>query len=178
MRPRVLFALSVPSFVAAVFLIFPASAFAQQVGIKAGVTFASLTPEEDEDPDLSRRRGLVAGGWFRMPPTSSLLVPSRRSVLRKGREIRERSIRRGQRGDRSTSAFVTSRSRCWRASTRQPRARRRASSSLAAPRRRSGYRLAPRLRSRENKKPEISATTSNRSISGWPADLASSSGAC
>ena len=70
MRLRVLFAVSVPSFVAAVFLILPTSAFAQQAGVTAGVNFASLTPEEDEDPDISRRRGLVAGGWFRTPPTS------------------------------------------------------------------------------------------------------------
>jgi len=43
-------------FAAAVFVIVPASALAQQVGIKAGANFASLTPEENEDPDTSRRR--------------------------------------------------------------------------------------------------------------------------
>lgn len=57
-------------FAIAVVLIVPASASAQQVGLKAGVNFASLTPEEDEDPDTSRRRGLVAGAWFRTPSTS------------------------------------------------------------------------------------------------------------
>lgn len=51
--------------VAAALLILPASAPAQEVGVKAGVNFASLTPEEDEEPDISRRRGLVAGGWVR-----------------------------------------------------------------------------------------------------------------
>jgi hypothetical protein len=58
----------VVSAIAALVLIFPASAFAQEVGIKAGVNFASLTPEEDEDPDTSRRVGLVAGGWIRIAP--------------------------------------------------------------------------------------------------------------
>ena len=57
-------------FAAAVFLIVPASALAQQVGIKGGANFASLTPEEDEDPDTSRRPGLVAGVWFRTAPTT------------------------------------------------------------------------------------------------------------
>jgi len=66
MRPRVLSAV----FAAAVFVIVPASALAQQVGIKAGANFASLTPEEDEDPDTSRRPGLVAGVWFRTAPTT------------------------------------------------------------------------------------------------------------
>lgn len=55
---------------AAVFLILPTSAFAQQVGVKAGVNSASLTPEEDESPDTSRRPGLVAGVWFRTASTT------------------------------------------------------------------------------------------------------------
>ncbi len=46
--------------VATVFLILPPSALAQQVGVKAGANFASLTPEEDEDPDTSRRLGSSA----------------------------------------------------------------------------------------------------------------------
>lgn len=50
------------------FLALPASAFAQQVGVKAGLNFASLTPEEDEDPDISRRRGLIGGVWVRLAP--------------------------------------------------------------------------------------------------------------
>ena len=50
---------------ATVFLTLPAPAFAQQFGVKAGINFASLTPEEDEDPDDSRRLGPVGGAWFR-----------------------------------------------------------------------------------------------------------------
>lgn len=55
---------------AAIFVILPASALAQQVGVKAGANFASLTPEEDEDPDRSRRIGPVAGLWVRMASAS------------------------------------------------------------------------------------------------------------
>ena len=54
--------------VAAFGLMLPAFASAQQIGVKGGVNFASLTPEEDEDPDLSRRIGAVAGVWFRTIP--------------------------------------------------------------------------------------------------------------
>lgn len=57
-------------FAAVVFLILPASAFAQQIGVTAGVNFASLTPEEDESPDTSRRPGFVGGIWFRTPSTA------------------------------------------------------------------------------------------------------------
>jgi hypothetical protein len=53
---------------ALVLLVLPASAFAQQLGVRAGVNFASLTPEEDEDPETSRRPGLLAGVWIRTPP--------------------------------------------------------------------------------------------------------------
>lgn len=56
--------------VVTVLLVLPSSAFAQQLGIKAGVNFASLTPEEDESPETSRRPGLVAGVWFRTPSTT------------------------------------------------------------------------------------------------------------
>jgi hypothetical protein len=55
--------------IATVFLILPPSALAQQVGVKAGANFASLTPEEDEDPDTSRRLGPVGGGWVRIAPS-------------------------------------------------------------------------------------------------------------
>jgi len=55
---------------ATVLLILPHSALAQQVGVKAGVNFASLTPEEDEDPDTSRRRGPVGGVWIGIAPTA------------------------------------------------------------------------------------------------------------
>jgi len=56
--------------VAAAILIVPQSALAQQVGVKAGVNFASLTPEEDEDPDTSRHVGPVGGVWVRIAPSS------------------------------------------------------------------------------------------------------------
>ena len=55
---------------AIIFLILPASALAQQIGVKAGANFASLTPEEDEDPDRSLRIGPVAGLWVRMGSAS------------------------------------------------------------------------------------------------------------
>jgi hypothetical protein len=51
----------------AVWLALPASSSAQQFGIKGGINFASLTPEEDEDPETSRRLGPVGGGWFATP---------------------------------------------------------------------------------------------------------------
>ena len=51
--------------VVAVFLVLPASAAAQQIGVKAGVNFAYLTPEEDEDPDDSWRPGPIGGVWIR-----------------------------------------------------------------------------------------------------------------
>jgi hypothetical protein len=56
--------------VATIFLILPSSALAQQVGVKAGANFASLTPEEDEDPDTSRRLGAVGGLWVRTPSSA------------------------------------------------------------------------------------------------------------
>ena len=54
--------------IGAVFLILPPPAPAQEVGVKVGANFASLTPEEDEDPDLSRRVGPVGGVWVRIAP--------------------------------------------------------------------------------------------------------------
>jgi hypothetical protein len=51
-------------------MILPASAFAQQVGVKAGINSASLTPEEDEDPDISRRLGPIGGVWVGTALTS------------------------------------------------------------------------------------------------------------
>ena len=55
-------------FAAAVFLILPASTLAQQVGVKAGINFASLPPEEDENPDIPPRLGPVGGVWVRTAP--------------------------------------------------------------------------------------------------------------
>ena len=54
--------------VAALFLMLPASARAQEVGIKAGANFASLTPAEDENPETSRLLGAVGGVWVRIAP--------------------------------------------------------------------------------------------------------------
>ena len=55
---------------AAACLILPASALAQQVGIKAGINFATISPSEDENPDTSRRPGPVGGAWVRLAPAS------------------------------------------------------------------------------------------------------------
>ena len=52
-------------YAAIVLLIVPTLAHAQEAGVKAGINSASLTPEEDEDPDMSRRIGFVGGGWIR-----------------------------------------------------------------------------------------------------------------
>ena len=54
-------------FAAALLLSVSAPAFAQQVGVKGGVNFASLPPEEDETPDIPPRLGFVGGVWFRTP---------------------------------------------------------------------------------------------------------------
>jgi len=62
-RPRLVHAA-----IAAVFLVLPSSAPAQEIGVKVGANFASLTPEEDEDPDISRRVGPVTGVWVRIAP--------------------------------------------------------------------------------------------------------------
>jgi hypothetical protein len=59
-------------FAAAAILILPTSALAQQVGVKAGINFASLPPEEDEHPDIPPRLGPVAGVWVRTPPAGRL----------------------------------------------------------------------------------------------------------
>jgi hypothetical protein len=55
---------------AAMVLILPRPAAAQEAGVKLGANFASLTPEEDEDPDTSRRLGPVAGAWVRIAPAN------------------------------------------------------------------------------------------------------------
>lgn len=56
---------------AGVILVLPALAYAQEVGVKGGINFASMTPEEeDEAPLISRRNGLVAGIWVRTPVRS------------------------------------------------------------------------------------------------------------
>ena len=51
----------------AVLITVPASTFGQEVGVKAGINSASLTPLEDQEPDVTRRLGPVAGIWVRTP---------------------------------------------------------------------------------------------------------------
>jgi Outer membrane protein beta-barrel domain len=53
-----------------VLLMLPVSAFAQEIGVKAGVNFASLPPEEDESPDIPPRLGPVGGVWVRTTPAN------------------------------------------------------------------------------------------------------------
>ena len=57
-------------FAAALLFGVSAPAFAQQLGVKAGINFASLPPEEDESPDIPPRLGFVGGVWFRTPSTA------------------------------------------------------------------------------------------------------------
>lgn len=49
------------------FFVVPVSALAQEVGVKAGINFASMTPLEDQDPDTTPRLAPVGGIWIRMP---------------------------------------------------------------------------------------------------------------
>ena len=65
----------------AVFVILPVSAFAQEIGVKAGANFASFPPEEDEPPDIPPRLGTVGGIWVRDVARPSRFVPGRRPVL-------------------------------------------------------------------------------------------------
>lgn len=69
---------------AAMVLLLPGPVFAQEAGVKAGVNFASLTPEEDESPDISRRRGLVAGGWIRTPMSDRVSLQAEGLFSEKG----------------------------------------------------------------------------------------------
>lgn len=55
----------------AVLLILPASALAQQAGVKAGINYTYFLPEEDDEAHFySWRPGLVAGVWFGVPLTT------------------------------------------------------------------------------------------------------------
>jgi hypothetical protein len=63
------FRLRFPSLaVATACLMIPASARAQQVGVKGGINFAKITPPEDEEPNISRHLGPVGGVWVRFAP--------------------------------------------------------------------------------------------------------------
>ena len=56
---------------AAAFVILPASAFAQEIGVKGGINVARLTPEEeDEAPLLDSRLAFTGGLWVRLPVSS------------------------------------------------------------------------------------------------------------
>ena len=66
----------------------PAAAVsAQEAGVKAGLNLASLTPEEDESPDITRRRGLVAGAWMRKPIRDRLSLQVEGLFAEKGVEF-------------------------------------------------------------------------------------------
>src|SRR4051812_8490045 len=54
---------------AAIVLILPSPALAQQVGVKGGINSASLTLGDEEGPDISRVIGAIAGVWVRTPST-------------------------------------------------------------------------------------------------------------
>jgi hypothetical protein len=61
-------------FAAATVVILSASAVAQEVGVKAGLNSASITPLEDETPDITRRLGPVGGVWVRTPLAGRISV--------------------------------------------------------------------------------------------------------
>lgn len=50
----------------------PASALAQEAGIKGGVNFASLTRFDEEADSTSRRLGLIGGVWVRLVSSGAL----------------------------------------------------------------------------------------------------------
>lgn len=62
----------------------PSAAFAQQIGMKGGINFASLTPEEDEDPETSRRKGPVGGIWVAVPIGARFAVQTEALFAEKG----------------------------------------------------------------------------------------------
>jgi hypothetical protein len=71
-------------FAVAACLTLPAATFAQQVGVKAGINFASLPPEEDETPDIPLRLGPVGGVWFRTVPPNRLSFQAEALFSEKG----------------------------------------------------------------------------------------------
>jgi len=74
----------VQALAAAMLLILPSPAAAQELGVKAGVNVASLTPEEDEDPVISRRVGPVAGAWVRFAPAKRVSLQAEGLYSEKG----------------------------------------------------------------------------------------------
>jgi hypothetical protein len=73
---------------AAVFVILPSSTSAQDVGVKIGANSASLTPEEDEDPEMARRLGLVGGLWLRIPGSPGFSFQAEGLFSEKGVKVR------------------------------------------------------------------------------------------
>jgi hypothetical protein len=73
--------------VAIAILVLAPFAFGQQVGIKGGVNLASLTPEEDEDPDTSRRLGPVGGIWVRITPAARVSLQVEGLFSEKGMKL-------------------------------------------------------------------------------------------
>lgn len=68
------------------FVILPAAAFAQEVGVKAGLNSAWLTPLEDETPDITPRLGPVGGVWVRAPFTRRVSLQAEGLFSEKGSE--------------------------------------------------------------------------------------------
>jgi hypothetical protein len=69
---------------ATAFVILPATARAQDVGVKAGLNSAWLTPLEDETPDITHRRGPVGGVWVRTLVTRRISVQAEGLFSEKG----------------------------------------------------------------------------------------------
>ena len=79
----------VPAVVAAIaLLVLAPSARAQQVGVKGGLNLATLTPEEDEDPDTSLRPGPVGGIWVRFAPAARVSLQIEGLFSEKGRKVK------------------------------------------------------------------------------------------
>ena len=59
---------------AAGFVMLPGATVAQELGVKAGVNIAWLTPLEDQTPDITPRLGPVGGVWVRTPSTGRISI--------------------------------------------------------------------------------------------------------
>ena len=149
-----------------VLLILPVSAFAQEIGVKAGVNFASLPPEEDEHPDIPPRLGPVGGGWVRTAPANRFSFQAEGLFSEKGTHW-----------DFSPDVSIEIRVRYIEIPLLARADVGPASLSLAVPRRRSSCRLVPAANSSEKKGPGTPAAASSRSTSASWADSAWSSGA-
>ena len=70
---------------AAAFVSLPAATCAQEVGVKAGLNSAWLTPLEDETPDITHRLGPVGGVWVRTPFAERVSFQAEGLFSRRGR---------------------------------------------------------------------------------------------